>query len=221
MFKKLSVAFSTLLLASAAQAYTINTSGFTYGSSWDNPSYNVEQVLSGIEDEAGVDLTLTMVDQEVWTGIGATSIILEELAGYRNRTTFGWYEAADPSNSQQIFSGADDKNTPAVTVDFGTEMDIGFYIDPNGRTQNRMFTEQDKNTHDDVQVAIFKIEELYNTFILGWEDLDVNGGNGGDQDYQDMIVRVQIVSVSEPGTLALFGLGIIGLVLNRRFLQKA
>ena len=72
------------------------------------------------------------------------------------------------------------------------------------------------NTHDDIQVAIFEIEELENSYILGWEDLDLNGGTGGDRDYQDMIVRITIAQVPEPGSMALLGLGLLGLVATRK-----
>lgn len=49
-----------------------------------------------------------------------------------------------------------------------------------------------------------------NEFILGWED-------GSDFDFQDMVVMVEsIAPVSAPATLALFGLGLVGLGIARR-----
>lgn len=42
-----------------------------------------------------------------------------------------------------------------------------------------------------------------------------DSGQGNDDDYDDMIVRITF-SVMEPGTLALLGLGLIGLGLGRR-----
>ncbi|MCG8672389.1 MAG: PEP-CTERM sorting domain-containing protein [Pseudomonadales bacterium] len=218
MKKLLASALLGLGLVGTANAYVVNTNGFDLGSSYDCTNCNVDTVLNSIEDEAGTDLTLNLINgngiAETFTGMGATSIILEELAGYRFNTTFGWYDA-NSSDWGQIFSGADNKNSDAVTITFNDTTDFGFYIDPNGRSNNRMYTESSRNTHNDIQVAIFEIEELENTYILGWEDLDLYGGNGGDRDYQDMIVRVT-VNVPEPSTLLLFGLGIVGLGIARR-----
>lgn len=211
--------FVSLLFSFSANAYVVNTNGFAFGSSWDNPNANVDAILSGLEDQTGNGLTLNMVSTQTWQGIGASSIILEELAGYQYNTTFGWYNTST-LDSQQIFSGADGKGSNAQ-INFGSLMDVGFYIDPNGVTNNRMYTESALNTHQDIQAVIFKIDELENSYILGWEDLDLNGGNGGDRDYQDMIVRVTLSQVPEPDSMALLGLGLLGLIVTRKKVKSA
>jgi hypothetical protein len=211
---KIITLMTSLCFSLSANAYVVNTNDFQFGSSWDNPNSNVDAILTGLEDQTGSGLTLNMISAQTWNGIGASSIILEELAGYKHNTTFGWYNTAT-NVSEQIFAGADGIGANAE-INFGSQMDIGFYIDPNGVTNNRMYTQNSLNTHSDIQVAIFKIEELENSYILGWEDLDLNGGTGGDRDYQDMIVRVTIAQVPEPGSMALLGFGLIGLVLTRK-----
>jgi len=216
---KIVVVFVSLFFSLSANAYVVNTNGFAFGSSWDNPNSNVDVILTGLEDQTNSGLTLNLISAQTWSGMGVSSIILEELAGYKHNTTFGWYNSAT-NDSQQIFSGSDGKGANAE-VNFGSQMDIGFYIDPNGATNNRMYTENLLNTHDDIQVAIFKIEELENSYILGWEDLDLNGGTGGDRDYQDMIVRITIEQVPEPGSMALLGLGLLGLVATRKKTKTA
>jgi len=216
---KIIAVLASLLFSFSANAYVVNTNNFEFGSSWDNPNSNVDAILSGLEDQTSSGLTLNMISAQTWSGIGASSIILEELAGYKHNTTFGWYNTAN-NDSQQIFSGSDGKGSNAE-IDFGSQMDIGFYIDPNGATDNRMYTESTRNTHNDIQVAIFKIEELENSYILGWEDLDLNGGTGGDRDYQDMIVRITIAQVPEPGSMALLGFGLLGLIATRKKIKAA
>ena len=56
-------------------------------------------------------------------------------------------------------------------------------------------------------------------YILAWEDLSLSNS---DYDYTDFVVLVESVApVSEPGTLALLGLGILGLGFARRKQAKA
>ncbi len=144
-----------------------------------------------------------------------------EFAGYKDKTTFGWYNI-DDNSSTQIFSGGDSAGTEK-TVTFSTETDFGFYIDPNGMSgDSRMYTEHLENSHNDIQVAVFKIDELENSYILGWEDLDLFGGDGGDRDYQDMIVRITVDTqpVSEPATMLLCGIGLIGIAGFRKKIKK-
>ena len=50
------------------------------------------------------------------------------------------------------------------------------------------------------------------SWLMFWDD----SGAGPDDDYDDLIARVRFTSVPEPGMLALFGLGLVGLGLAGR-----
>ena len=139
---------------------------------------------------------------------------------------FGWYNtrsynASDSSTFGQISDGPDSPGNPSAktSLTFGHPTKFGFYIDPNGRASQRMCTEHVLNTHDDYQVTIWRVNGSNNDYILGWEDLDLNGSTGGDRDYQDMILSVKIDAVPEPATVLLICGGLIGLAGIRRKLN--
>lgn len=74
-----------------------------------------------------------------------------------------------------------------------------------------MYTDHLLNSHEDVQVSIFKILNTENEYMFGWEDLNMSA-TAGDRDYQDMIVRVMINSVLEPTMLMLIGMALVGVL---------
>jgi hypothetical protein len=160
---------------------------------------------------------------------GAQGRIVMELAGYAGANSFGIYDLYNPNSRVQLFSGAASAGaTTSFDIGFDgrvyrNDMDtgvmfarnlFGFYLDtPEGL----WFSESDRNADNaDHMVAYQGVGDPINTpmgpriwgsdmFLLAWEDLSAGHW---DQDYNDMALFVRGISVPEPTTLGLMGLGL-------------
>lgn len=226
--------------ASTALAITVDINGTDYYSvdnsrtydfihpsnsssdSEDNKINIVDYILDGRLGDGDhtyklLNWTLNLNPTDTWFANGAASIIIEEIAGYRNTNTFGYYTMDGVRT--EIFSGSDGIGaTESFTLSPSAE--FGFYLGVP-RTSNTYYTEASRNVNNEIHAAIFQVDNS-NTYILGFEDLRLrlNNQTYADADYQDMIVKVTINQVPEPSTMLLIGTGLAGLGLLRRRFKK-
>ena len=186
------------------------------------------------------------VPDEMWaieaSGSSIATIVVE-LAGFADQNIFGIYDIYDPSHTVQLFGGAassgssvllsfDDtgmayRNFAATGVSFGSSH-FGYYLQTPEHT---FYSQAGLNADGADQMVAFqgdgdriklpgKPAGIWgsSSYILAWEDLAYNFS---DKDFDDFVVYVEsVTAVPEPGTLALFGLGLLSLgVASRRRLR--
>lgn len=165
-----------------------------------------------------------------WASIGGSSAgMVIEVAGYAPHNTFGLYNVADPSQRLEVFAGAVTGGGSASIVSpwstFGFYMEnlnAGFtwYSDTSlnaGGAKDHMVAYQGKGEMlglgSDPNNPSGSVLWGSNSYLLGWEDLNL-----GDWDYNDMVVVVSNVRPvpDASGTLALLGVALLAMTAIRR-----
>jgi hypothetical protein len=107
--------------------------------------------------------------------------ILAEIAGYAPLNNLSWY-ATSSGEMYQIFSGA---NSTGDTTFFNAAETFGLAL---GSPDGTFYTETYRNPDGFDHALVFTNPNPPGGYIIAWEDL----WNGGDKDFQDMILATLI-----------------------------
>lgn len=133
--------------------------------------------------------------------------------GYIPQNNDGMYYDADFVNLFDVPSGTNGIGLggPSAPLSSGN-VPFLWALNPSG---SPLWTSLDSRNSDGLDhMVTWRVLDTPNTWVIAWEDLV----GGGDRDFNDLVVEVQIAPVPIPPAFLLLGSGLVALVgLRKRF----
>ena len=178
--------------------------------------------VGGILDQLYGIGNLARVDDnfdQIWSPASGTATATAKFAaftqdfGYIPQNNDGVFNRADFVHLFYVPGGTDGINLPATTATL-TSGHVNFLwaLDPSGAP---LWTSRPSQNRDSLDhMVTWQIlgnegnpDNNIGAFVIAWEDLR----GGGDRDFNDLIVEVDIASAPIPASVWLFGSGLLGL----------
>jgi hypothetical protein len=182
--------------------------------------------------DSGIDQNNDQEDFAIFerrdTSEDITWFLLYEMSANAGINEIGLYDYDNPGTTLLLISGPASAHQASHPYWNGVvsgsttfaALRFGFYLHyvDGGGSDVYYYTEDDRNPGGEAHAVFYDTGSAGGTWpqtgvVIGWEDLPLGTS---EDDYNDLVMYVENVTIPEPATFVLMGLGVVSLVARRR-----